>query len=72
MYSQFQISESYFPGRPAGRPFQNVYLKQETEERQMLIQPKGVSKNKTKSNKQKNPRQFREKKSGLNEGFGRG
>lgn len=48
MYSQFQISESYFPGRPVNRPFQNVYLKQETEERQMLIQPKGILKNKTK------------------------
>lgn len=71
MYSQFQISESYFPGRPASRPFQNVYLKQETEERQMLIHPKGILENKTKSNKQKNPT-ISGKKSGLNEGFGRG
>lgn len=59
MYSQFQISESYFPGRPASRPFQNVYLKQETEERQMLIQFWKTKQNQT--NRKKNPPQFQEK-----------
>lgn len=34
MYSQFQTSELYFLGCPAGRLFQNEYLKQETEKGQ--------------------------------------
>lgn len=35
MYSQFQTSELHFLGCPAGRPFQNEYLGQETERGQM-------------------------------------